>query len=109
MSVWADDARVVWKDVEWDLKGKAEIKDAYAKSMAAWSKSRHNVYNWDIDVKGNTAKSTHYWAWHAENKDGKTFAGEGSYSREFVKQGGAWKIKFQEIFQEWFGQAAAWP
>jgi ketosteroid isomerase-like protein len=109
MSVWADDANVVWKDVNWDLKGKAAIKEGYTASMNAWSKSRHNVYNWDIDVNGNAAKSNHCWAWHAENAEGKTFAGEGRYYREFVKQGGVWKIKFQEIFQDWFGAAAAWP
>ena len=28
MSVWADDANVVWTDVKWDLKGKAEIRKA---------------------------------------------------------------------------------
>ncbi|MBC8458389.1 MAG: nuclear transport factor 2 family protein [Deltaproteobacteria bacterium] len=104
MSVWADDAHVVWTDAKWDLKGKAAIKDAYMKSMAAWSNSRHNVYNWYIKVKANTATSTQYWSWHADNSKGNTWAGEGGYEREFVKENGAWKIKYQKITQDWFKQ-----
>ncbi len=104
MSVWADDAHVVWTDVKWDLKGKAAIRAAYEKSMAAWSNSRHNVYNWYIKVKANTATSTQYWSWHADNSKGNTWAGEGGYEREFVKENGAWKIKYQKITQDWFKQ-----
>jgi ketosteroid isomerase-like protein len=102
MSAFAEDAHVVWTDVNWDLRGKDQIRAAYEKSMAAWSNSRHNVYNWNIKVNGNTAASTHYWAWHADDKEGTTWAGEGSYEREFVKNNGAWKIKYQKIIQDWF-------
>ena len=109
MSTIAEDAHVVWEEAGQDLKGKDEIRKAFEQEMVDWSNSKHKIYNWHIKVEGNTATSTHSVDWHADDREGTTYALEGRYYREFVKEDGAWKIKFQSVKQDFLGPFKARP
>lgn len=111
MSTWADDGVLEW--VGGVENGKAAIRKAMsnfggsryepvAKDATSRPRTRHQIINHVIDVKGDTATSTAYWF----AMTNRTPQGDvqllymGHYADVLVKKNGKWVFKTRKVYNE---------
>lgn len=111
MSTWAEDGVLEW--VNGTEVGKAAIRKAMSnfggarkvdipEGATSRPRTRHQIINHVIDVKGNTAKTTAYWFAITNNNPEKEvkLLYFGHYEDDLVRVNGKWLFKKRHVFNE---------
>jgi ketosteroid isomerase-like protein len=111
MSTWAEDSVLEW--VNGVERGKAAIRKAMSgfggarkveipDGATSRPRTRHQIINHVIDVKGDTAKTIAYWFALTNNTPQKDvqLLYFGHYEDELVRVNGRWLFKVRKVFNE---------